>query len=119
MAWVVSNPGLSIILKKPAIRRLDPVTEIDPCLPSHVAKPRDVHQLSRRTIGLARITSDISPKAGDLRNDLRQLEDAHIRSRPHVDVAEHGLGGGVVSRMVEVHEEERRLRHVFDVEELS
>ena len=87
--------------------------------PAELFQPAAVHELPESAVGLAGVEFDFALVADDFGHDEGGFLDRQVAAVANVDVAEHGLGVGVVGELVQVHDEDAGGSHVVDVQEFA
>src|SRR5689334_10864297 len=81
-------PERILVLQEPLIRRRKPLAEADAMCPAQSVKPADVEQLSRWTIGLARVEPKRRAWMNHIPQRLGKLAYGEIFAGADVDVTE-------------------------------
>ena len=98
---------------------LQALLEVDGGLPAEVFQAGAVHQFAHCAVGLGGVELDGALVANHFGDGLGGFADGQVAAVADVDVAEHGLGVGVVAGFVEVHDKDAGGGHVVDVEEFT
>src|SRR5574343_839805 len=96
-----------------------PGFEVDPGFPAQLFEAAAVHQLLGRAVRLAGVKVKFAGVAHHLGDQLGGFLDGEVAAVAHVDVAEHGLGVGVVGGFVQVHHKDAGGGHVVYMQEFA
>src|SRR6266567_6082830 len=83
-----SFPKSAFAMQKILVRRGDPGFQIDTRSPAELAKPADIEQLARRSVGLARVEFERAAKADHRRDRARKIRDGLVLAASDIDQRE-------------------------------